>query len=140
MSKPTAVVVGVGAEQGVGAAVCRRFAREGYHVLVAGRTPGQDRAGRRAASSRPAAAPKPSPPMPRAKAEVIAPVRSRHGARQRARARRRRRVQRRQQPDDRLPRGHARSCSRTSGASAASPAFSSGARRPAGSVPSAAAR
>ena len=39
MSKPTAVVVGVGAEQGVGAAVCRRFAREGYHVLVAGRTP-----------------------------------------------------------------------------------------------------
>jgi len=39
MSKPTAVVVGVGAEQGVGAAVCRRFAREGHHVLVAGRTP-----------------------------------------------------------------------------------------------------
>jgi NAD(P)-dependent dehydrogenase (short-subunit alcohol dehydrogenase family) len=39
MSKPTAVVVGVGAEQGVGAAVCRRFAREGYHVLAAGRTP-----------------------------------------------------------------------------------------------------
>ena len=39
MSKPTAVVVGVGAEQGVGAAVCRRFAKEGYHVLVAGRTP-----------------------------------------------------------------------------------------------------
>lgn len=38
MSKPTAVVVGVGAEEGVGAAVCRRFAREGYHVLVAGRT------------------------------------------------------------------------------------------------------
>jgi NAD(P)-dependent dehydrogenase (short-subunit alcohol dehydrogenase family) len=39
MSKPTAVVVGVGAELGVGAAVCRRVAREGYHVLVAGRTP-----------------------------------------------------------------------------------------------------
>jgi len=39
MSKPTAVVVGVGAEQGVGAAVCRRFAKEGYHILVAGRTP-----------------------------------------------------------------------------------------------------
>jgi|SRR5262245_3430348 len=38
MSKPTAVVVGVGAEQGLGAATCRRFAREGYHVLVAGRT------------------------------------------------------------------------------------------------------
>ncbi|MFA7280381.1 MAG: SDR family NAD(P)-dependent oxidoreductase [Sterolibacterium sp.] len=38
MTRPTAVVVGVGAEQGVGAAVCRRFAQEGYHVLVAGRT------------------------------------------------------------------------------------------------------
>ena len=39
MSSPTAVVIGVGAERGIGAAVCRRFAREGYHVLVAGRTP-----------------------------------------------------------------------------------------------------
>lgn len=39
MSKRTAVVVGVGAEQGLGAAACRRFAEEGYHVLVAGRTP-----------------------------------------------------------------------------------------------------
>ena len=38
MRKPTAVVVGVGAEEGVGAAVCRRFARGGYHVLIAGRT------------------------------------------------------------------------------------------------------
>lgn len=38
MDKPTAVVVGVGAEMGVGAAVCRRFAREGYHILVAGHT------------------------------------------------------------------------------------------------------
>jgi NAD(P)-dependent dehydrogenase (short-subunit alcohol dehydrogenase family) len=37
-SKATAVVVGVGAEKGVGAAVSRRFAAEGYHVLVAGRT------------------------------------------------------------------------------------------------------
>jgi NAD(P)-dependent dehydrogenase (short-subunit alcohol dehydrogenase family) len=35
MDKPTAIVVGVGAEQG---AVCRRFASEGYHVYVAGRT------------------------------------------------------------------------------------------------------
>jgi NAD(P)-dependent dehydrogenase (short-subunit alcohol dehydrogenase family) len=34
-----ALVIGVGAEQGLGAALCRRFAREGYHVLVAGRTP-----------------------------------------------------------------------------------------------------
>jgi NAD(P)-dependent dehydrogenase (short-subunit alcohol dehydrogenase family) len=40
VSKPgTALVAGVGAEQGLGAALCRRFAREGYHVLVAGRTP-----------------------------------------------------------------------------------------------------
>jgi NAD(P)-dependent dehydrogenase (short-subunit alcohol dehydrogenase family) len=39
MSTPTAVVVGVGAERGLGAALCRRFAAEGYHVLVAGRTP-----------------------------------------------------------------------------------------------------
>lgn len=38
MIRPTAIVVGVGAEQGVGAAVCRRFAREGYHIIVAGRT------------------------------------------------------------------------------------------------------
>jgi NAD(P)-dependent dehydrogenase (short-subunit alcohol dehydrogenase family) len=38
MSAPTALVVGVGAEQGLGAALCRRFAAEGYHVLVAGRT------------------------------------------------------------------------------------------------------
>lgn len=38
MSAPTAVVVGVGAERGLGAALCRRFAAEGYHVLVAGRT------------------------------------------------------------------------------------------------------
>jgi NAD(P)-dependent dehydrogenase (short-subunit alcohol dehydrogenase family) len=37
----SAVVVGVGAERGLGAALCRRFAAEGYHVLVAGRTPGK---------------------------------------------------------------------------------------------------
>src|ERR1700760_19822 len=41
MSRPSAVVVGVGAEQGLGAALCRRFAAEGYHVLVAGRTLGK---------------------------------------------------------------------------------------------------
>jgi NAD(P)-dependent dehydrogenase (short-subunit alcohol dehydrogenase family) len=34
-----AIVVGVGAERGLGAALCKRFAAEGYHVLVAGRTP-----------------------------------------------------------------------------------------------------
>jgi NAD(P)-dependent dehydrogenase (short-subunit alcohol dehydrogenase family) len=39
MNKPTAIVVGVGAELGLGAALCRRFGAEGYHVLVAGRTP-----------------------------------------------------------------------------------------------------
>jgi NAD(P)-dependent dehydrogenase (short-subunit alcohol dehydrogenase family) len=39
MSRPTGVVVGVGAERGLGAALCRRFAAEGYHMLVAGRTP-----------------------------------------------------------------------------------------------------
>lgn len=38
MGKPTAIVVGVGSERGVGGAVSRRFAREGYHVYVAGRT------------------------------------------------------------------------------------------------------
>jgi NAD(P)-dependent dehydrogenase (short-subunit alcohol dehydrogenase family) len=38
MDKPTAIVVGVGAEEGIGAAACRRFAAEGHHVLVAGRT------------------------------------------------------------------------------------------------------
>jgi NAD(P)-dependent dehydrogenase (short-subunit alcohol dehydrogenase family) len=39
VSAPTALVVGVGAERGLGAALCRRFAAEGCHVLVAGRTP-----------------------------------------------------------------------------------------------------
>jgi NAD(P)-dependent dehydrogenase (short-subunit alcohol dehydrogenase family) len=39
MGKPVAVVVGVGAERGLGAALCRRFATEGHHVLVAGRSP-----------------------------------------------------------------------------------------------------
>jgi len=36
--KKKAVVLGVGAEKGLGAAASRRFAKEGYHVLVAGRT------------------------------------------------------------------------------------------------------
>jgi NAD(P)-dependent dehydrogenase (short-subunit alcohol dehydrogenase family) len=39
--RPSAIVVGVGAEQGLGAALCRRFAAEGYHVFVAGRTSGK---------------------------------------------------------------------------------------------------
>jgi NAD(P)-dependent dehydrogenase (short-subunit alcohol dehydrogenase family) len=37
-SKNTALVVGVGASQGLGAAAARRFAREGLHVFIAGRT------------------------------------------------------------------------------------------------------
>ena len=35
----TAIVVGVGPEAGLGGMLCKRFAREGLHVLVAGRTP-----------------------------------------------------------------------------------------------------
>src|SRR5260370_3678333 len=38
MAQKKAVVLGVGAERGLGAAASRRFAKEGYHVLVAGRT------------------------------------------------------------------------------------------------------
>jgi NAD(P)-dependent dehydrogenase (short-subunit alcohol dehydrogenase family) len=38
MGTPTAVVVGVGAERGLGAALCRRFGAEGHHVLANGRT------------------------------------------------------------------------------------------------------
>jgi NAD(P)-dependent dehydrogenase (short-subunit alcohol dehydrogenase family) len=34
-----AIVVGVGAEQGLGAALCKRFARAGLHVVIGGRTP-----------------------------------------------------------------------------------------------------
>ena len=34
----TALIVGVGASEGLGAAAARRFAREGLHVVVAGRT------------------------------------------------------------------------------------------------------
>src|ERR1700710_105205 len=38
MNRPSAIVVGVGAEQGLGGALSRRFAAEGHHVVVAGRT------------------------------------------------------------------------------------------------------
>jgi NAD(P)-dependent dehydrogenase (short-subunit alcohol dehydrogenase family) len=38
MTIPTAVVVGVGADEGLGAALCRRFAAAGHLVLVAGRS------------------------------------------------------------------------------------------------------
>lgn len=36
--RPVCVVLGVGPSRGVGAAVARRFAREGFHVVLAGRT------------------------------------------------------------------------------------------------------
>lgn len=39
MTRPSTLVVGVGAEQGLGAALCRRAAAEGCHVIAAGRTP-----------------------------------------------------------------------------------------------------
>src|SRR5262245_40345863 len=38
MPTPTALIVGVGASEGVGAATARRFVREGLHVFIAGRT------------------------------------------------------------------------------------------------------
>jgi len=39
LNKGAAIVVGVGAESGLGAALARRFAREGLRVTIAGRTP-----------------------------------------------------------------------------------------------------
>ena len=36
--RPKAVVIGVGPEQGLGAGLARRFAAEGRHVVIAGRT------------------------------------------------------------------------------------------------------
>jgi NAD(P)-dependent dehydrogenase (short-subunit alcohol dehydrogenase family) len=38
MTVRTAVIIGVGPDKGVGARLCQRFARLGYHVYVAGRT------------------------------------------------------------------------------------------------------
>ncbi len=38
METRTAIIVGVGAEAGLGAALARRFAREGLHVVVVGRS------------------------------------------------------------------------------------------------------
>lgn len=39
--KRKAVVLGVGPERGLGGALCRRFAEEGHHVFVSGRTAGK---------------------------------------------------------------------------------------------------
>jgi len=41
MTKRTAVVIGVGAEIGLGAALCRRFASEGLHVVIDGGIDGE---------------------------------------------------------------------------------------------------
>jgi NAD(P)-dependent dehydrogenase (short-subunit alcohol dehydrogenase family) len=38
VSKPKALVIGVGPERGLGGALCKRFADEGHDVFVAGRT------------------------------------------------------------------------------------------------------
>ena len=38
MSKKIAVILGVGPSAGLGAAICRRAARHGCHVVVGGRT------------------------------------------------------------------------------------------------------
>ena len=38
MNQTTAVILGVGADPGLGSRLCHRFARAGLHVLVAGRT------------------------------------------------------------------------------------------------------
>lgn len=38
MAKQIAIIIGVGAKRGLGAALCRRAAVDGYHVLVGGRT------------------------------------------------------------------------------------------------------
>ena len=34
-----AVIMGVGPDRGLGAQLCKRFAKEGLHVVAAGRTP-----------------------------------------------------------------------------------------------------
>lgn len=34
----TAIIIGVGPDQGLGAQLCKRFAAEGLNILVAGRT------------------------------------------------------------------------------------------------------
>ena len=41
ISRAKAVVVGVGPENGLGGALCKRFVDEGHHVFIAGRTQGK---------------------------------------------------------------------------------------------------
>lgn len=38
MSKPIALIIGVGAEKGIGGALCQRAQQAGYHVAIVGRT------------------------------------------------------------------------------------------------------
>lgn len=38
LNKPKAIVLGVGPERGLGGALCKRFANEGHHVFVGGRS------------------------------------------------------------------------------------------------------
>ncbi len=38
MTRPTAIVIGVGPDRGLGAQLCHRFSKEGLHVLLAGRS------------------------------------------------------------------------------------------------------
>ena len=38
MASPVAIIIGVGPEDGLGGALCKRFAKRGLHVFVAGRT------------------------------------------------------------------------------------------------------
>ncbi len=105
MAKSTALVVGVGAEQGLGAALCRRFAAGGYHVLVAGRTQAKidqvaktinDSGGSAEAIATDATD----------EASIIKTVRSRDVAGRRPRSGRSRRLECGEQPEDRFPRTH----------------------------------
>ena len=41
MSKPLSIILGVGALDGVGGALCRRAAQAGHHVIIVGRTAGK---------------------------------------------------------------------------------------------------
>ena len=41
LSIQTVLIIGVGPDEGLGASLCRRFAKQGLHVVVAGRTAGR---------------------------------------------------------------------------------------------------